>query len=310
VRFYLVRLIGRVRWGSCTDHRNLIKKLGDCMKKKKRQFNDILFSWYGRYGRSLPWRKTADPYSILVSEIMLQQTQVSRVLPKYGEFLRCFPTAAALARNSLGAVLRVWSGLGYNRRAKFLWETAVLIQKRHKGMFPNKREELLRLPGVGSATASALLAFSFGLNEPMIDTNVRRVLSRVFFKDCPPSDNALYSFAKPLIPKKKGKEWNWAVIDVGALYCKAIGHSSDCPFQGLHGVVKDFRYKKPPKRFSGSDRFYRGKVMALLTQHKQGYTMAALRRKIQLDSERFYKVIFALEKETLVKKRGSILSLP
>src|SRR5438105_10588982 len=131
--------------------------------------------WYSRYGRALPWRETRDPYAILVSEVMLQQTQASRVIPAYARFIRRFPTLASLARARLGDVIRVWSGLGYNRRAQYLHRIARANRRR----LPSTISELDKLPGIGAYTAGAIACFAYGARVAFADTNIRRVLGRV-----------------------------------------------------------------------------------------------------------------------------------
>lgn len=312
-------------------------------------FNHILFRWYKKHGRhSLPWRHTRNPYFILVSEMMLQQTQVERVLPKYREFLRRFPTVAALTSAPLGDVLRAWSGLGYNRRARYLHDCARQLMANSKwhtakktGAWPFDAAQgkpptfsgLLELPGIGPSTAAAISSFSFDADEPMIDTNIRRVIARVFFKHdgrrvskdrgrrsgvrrpksedwAIPLDSTLYAFAKTLIPKGHGKEWNWAMMDVGALLCKAKGHSDACPFQKFHGPVTDFVYKKPQKKFAGSDRFYRGQILARLAVAPHGISLTTLRRALDIDAKKFSLITSALCRESLIKTSGKKLLLP
>lgn len=289
-------------------------------KERARKFNWIVLGWFKKHGRDLPWRRTKDPYRIFVSEVMLQQTQVERVLLKYREFLRKFPSARVLAQSVLGDVLRVWSGLGYNRRAKYLWECARMIDRRHGGKFPHEVAALRRLPGVGRSTAAALSAFAFGKDEPMIDTNVHRILCRVFFKKRVPIDTALYVFAHSIIPRGRGKEWNWALMDIGALFCKARGHRSECPLAAFHGAVNDFQYRKPQSRFMNSRRFWRGQVLALLAKTEKGYTPAALYKKLgilnggndlnKLNQKVFISVVRSLEREKLVTKNRQYVRLP
>ena len=146
--------------------------------QQKRQFQQRLSQWYRRYGRDLPWRRTTDPYAILVSEVMLQQTQVERVLEFYRRFLARFPTVAVLAAASVDDVLTAWQGLGYYRRARNLHLAAQQIMERHQGVFPDTFEEVAALPGVGRYTAGAVLCFAFGKRAPILDTNVQRVLER------------------------------------------------------------------------------------------------------------------------------------
>lgn len=257
----------------------------------------------------MPWRKTRDPYCILVSEIMLQQTQVDRVRTKYAEFLKVFPTVNVLACASLGDVLRAWSGLGYNRRAKYLHECAKEIVHAHGGKFPSDEQELKKLPGIGLSTSAALMSFAFRGDAPMIDTNIRRILSRVFFKEKIPSDKELYVFAKVLIPRGKGREWNYAMLDVGATLCKARNHSPECPFMKLHGAVSDFVYKKPQTRFTHSRRFYRGKILQLLAKEKE-VSMLAIRGFIGKDILEITEILCDLKKDGLITIVGRKIALP
>ncbi len=275
------------------------------------EFNRTLFAWHKKNYRDMAWRGTRDPYRILVSEIMLQQTQVARVREKYAEFLKKFPTAKKLAAAPLGEVLKAWSGLGYNRRAKFLHNCAKEVVAKHGGKFPDTFEELVELPGIGISTAGALLAFSFGEETPMIDTNIRRILVRVFFKKNIPSDKELYAFASSIIPKGKGREWNYAMLDLGATLCTARNHSaydSDCPLQKLHGKVGDFIYKKPQKKFAGSDRFYRGKLLRTLTLGR--VRVESVPKLLELKKTESIKIVKKLISEKLVEKKGIWLILP
>ncbi|MEK7560699.1 MAG: hypothetical protein AAB539_01955, partial [Patescibacteria group bacterium] len=277
---------------------------------RKRKFNRIALGWFRKNGRALPWRRTRDPYRILVSEVMLQQTGVERVLPKYAEFLARFPALEDVAASPLGDVLRVWSGLGYNRRAKYLWECCRKVRDDYGGRFLYDNTELLRLPGVGRSTAAALRAFVFGMDEPMIETNVRRVLSRVFFGGVAVPDEDLRVFAQRLIPKGRGRDWNWAVMDIGALYCKAKAHRPDCPFGVLHGPVSDWIYKKPQTRFAGSRRFYRGRILAALAQISRGVQREKLCASAGLGDEQCKKILDDLVREGLIRCRAGCIVTP
>jgi len=178
-----------------------------------------LLRWYRRQGRALPWRRTADPYRILVSEIMLQQTQVERVLPKYGEFLRRYPSIEALARARVGEVRETWYPLGYNIRPVRLWTIAHEVLRRHGGRLPEDRDALLALKGIGPYTAGAVRAFAFRRRAAVVDTNVRRVLQRVFFGRAVP-DRRVWALADRLLPRRP-YDFNQALMDFGALVCTA-----------------------------------------------------------------------------------------
>jgi A/G-specific adenine glycosylase len=194
--------------------------------QQKRHFQQRLSQWYRRYGRDLPWRRTTDPYAILVSEVMLQQTQVERVLEYYRRFLARFPTVAALAAASVDDVLTAWQGLGYYRRARNLHLAAQQIVERHQGVFPETFEEVAALPGVGRYTAGAVLCFAFGKRAPILDTNVQRVLERIFVRRPAASPQAmqkrLWRLAEEVLPRG-AEAWviNQAMMDLGATLCTA-----------------------------------------------------------------------------------------
>ena len=240
----------------------------------------------------MAWRRTHDPYKLLISEVMLQQTQVARVREKYALFLKKFPRVDVLANAPLSEVLRMWSGLGYNRRAKYLHECAKTIVQKHKRKFPMTYEELILLPGIGMSTAGALLAFAFNEDTPMIDTNIRRILTRVFFKTKKVSDRELYAFAAELIPRGQGRMWNYAMLDLGASLCSSRSHSDACPLQKLHGDVGDFIYKKPQEKFAGSVRYCRGRIIARLTEGSA--TKKQLRSELKLDDVALEAIIIKL----------------
>ena len=179
-----------------------------------------LLCWYAANGRhTLPWRTTADPYAVLVSEVMLQQTQVDRVLPQYHQFLAAFPTFAALAEAPLAEVIRRWQGLGYNRRAVNLHRIARTVME--GGGLPADPAELRRLPGIGVYTAAAIASFAHGRDVAVVDTNIRRVLGRALLGDGAPTDATARRLAAPLLPPGRGRDWNLALMDLGAMICTA-----------------------------------------------------------------------------------------
>lgn len=284
------------------------------LAEKKRLFNKTLFAWHKKGYRDMPWRDTRDPYHILVSEIMLQQTQVDRVRTKYAEFLKKFPAVRVLAKAPLGEVLRIWSGLGYNRRAKYLHECAKQVVALHNGKFPKTYDELVLLPGIGMSTAGALLAFAYDNETPMIDTNIRRILVRVFLslktgEKKIPRDKELYVFAQSLIPKGKGRMWNYAMLDLGATLCTARNHSDECPFIKLHGKVGDFVYKKPQKKFNNSRRYYRGQILKLLSS-QGSLRQDTLPELLGKTAEEVSGILSDLVKEHLILVRAGCISLP
>jgi A/G-specific adenine glycosylase len=188
----------------------------------RRAFRRRLLAWYGRQGRDLPWRRTRNPYRILVSEVMLQQTQVSRVIPKYREWLRRYPSIASLAAASAGEVRETWYPLGYNIRPLRLRAIARTVVRRHRGRLPRSRGDLLALPGIGAYTAGAVLSFAFGQDAAVLDTNVRRVLRRVWAGEkIRVGDRALWDLAERLLPRGRGYDFNQALMDLGATVCTA-----------------------------------------------------------------------------------------
>ena len=243
------------------------------MDRRATEFNDVLFSWSDESYRVMDWRpkhrdtkKMLNPYKILVSELMLQQTQVERVRAKYKAFLKRFPRVDTLAEAPLSEVLKLWSGLGYNRRAKYLHQAAKQVVHDYNGKFPRDFVSLQLLPGIGRSTAAAIMAFAW--NEPyaMIDTNLRRILTRSFFNGQIPSDAVLLEFAISIIPSGRGRAWNYAMLDLGAMVCTARRHRDACPMFDFHGDVSDFVYKKPQTKFKGSKRSCRGALLRELVK--------------------------------------------
>ncbi len=189
----------------------------------KRRFQQRLLTWYREFGRDLPWRKTADPYHILVSEVMLQQTQVERVIPKYHEFLERYPTFQDLAEAPIDDVKKTWYPLGYNIRPERLHGIACETVERYGGKLPSDPEELLSFKGIGRYTVGAIRSFAFNEDAPILDTNVLRVLHRVFIAEGEPKAQKakLWALSEALIPRGKAYDFNQAIMDFGATICTA-----------------------------------------------------------------------------------------
>ena len=200
------------------------------MKMLPREAQTALIDWYRENARDLPWRRTRDPYRIMVSEIMLQQTQVDRVIPKYHAFLEAFPTLEALADAPASEVIRAWAGLGYNRRALNLQRAARAVVEEHGGVMPRTVAELRVLPGIGPYTAGAIACFAFEQDVGFADTNIRRVLHRALCGPELPQPAAtpreIDQIAATLVPDGEGYIWNQALMELGALICRA--RSADC----------------------------------------------------------------------------------
>jgi A/G-specific adenine glycosylase len=198
---------------------------------ERRRFQRRLLGWYARYRRDLPWRRTSDPYHILVSEIMLQQTQVERVIPKYGEFLARYPTLESLARARTADVKKTWYPLGYNVRPVNLQGIARETLARYAGRLPDDAQALRAMRGIGRYTAGAILSFAYRQSAALVDTNVRRVLGRVFLGPRRlrrlRGDRAIWQLAEALVPRNRAYDYNQALMDFGATWCTA--RAPRCP---------------------------------------------------------------------------------
>lgn len=263
------------------------------------EFREAVLAHYREHGRDLPWRRTRDPYAILVSEVMLQQTQVSRVVPKYEAFLRAFPTVEALASAPLADVLRVWSGLGYNRRAKALHAAARTIVARHGGAVPGSYEELRALPGIGHATAAQVLAFAFGVAVPYVETNIRAALIHWFFPERDRvSDRELLPLVEATLDRDDPRTWCYALMDYGAALKRAVPNPSR---RSAHHVRQ--------AAFAGSSREARGAVLKALALRGRA-TTARIAADAGIDAERIARAVEALEREGLVVRDGRSWRLP
>ena len=204
---------------------------------RRRWFRRRLLGWYRQHGRDLPWRKTSDPYHILVSEVMLQQTQVDRVLPKYAEWLAKYPSLHALAEAPVHDVTQTWRPLGYNIRPRRLHDIARESVARYGGELPSDEDTLRSFKGIGAYTAGAVLSFAFGQRKAILDTNVARVLFRVFVAAGDPKAHAmrrhLWEVSRAVLPVRHVFDFNQALMDLGATLCSARKpRCAECPMQG------------------------------------------------------------------------------
>ena len=228
----------------------------------RRKFQQRLLRWYARNRRDLPWRKTSNPYKILVSEVMLQQTQVDRVIPKYKEFLKKYPSVETLAGASVRDVEATWRPLGYNIRPVRLHAIAQETVSRYRGKIPDSLEGLQALKGVGRYTAGAVMSFAFRKDAPILDTNVMRLLHRVFVGPGRPERakgvKRLWDLSAALIPKGKGYDFNQALMDFGALVCTARTPACPiCPMQPIcvsYPGQPDRGRRRPEGRSKQSDK--------------------------------------------------------
>ncbi len=253
-------------------------------------FRQMVLEHYRHHGRPMAWRETTDPYRILVSEIMLQQTQVERVFTKYPEFLAAFPDFASLAQAPLADILAVWQGMGYNRRAISLQRCAQRVINEYGGVLPADMEILATFPGIGRATASSICAFAFNLPVVFIETNIRRVFIHFFFADTKTvSDTELLPLIARAVCADNPRVWYWALMDLGTALKKTV----------LNPNRRSAHYTRQSP-FEGSDRKIRGRILALLlkTPDKTGEEIA---RSVHEDPERIYRIIGALEQEGFLR---------
>ena len=261
----------------------------------EKTFRQLILAYWRKNGRhDLPWRQTADPYAVLVSEMMLQQTQVSRVIDKYYEFLRMFPSFRTLARATTADVLRAWQGLGYNRRALMLHRCAQTVIQNYNGKLPQEYEALRRLPGIGPYTAGAVLAFAFNIAHPVIETNIRRVYLHHFFpKRRNVDDRELLPVVERTLDRKNPRQWYAALMDYGARLTTETKNPN----------TRSRHYNKQPA-FQGSVRQLRGKVVRLIVKHE---TLTVGQLQKELSDARMPAVLAALEREGFVVRTRSRL---
>jgi A/G-specific adenine glycosylase len=215
----------------------------------KEKIQTKLLQWFKKNGRDLPWRKTRDPYAIWVSEIMLQQTQVSTVIPYYQKFIKSFPTIHHLAKSNLSKVLKVWEGLGYYSRARNLHRASQIVLIHFRGKIPETLKDLLGLPGIGRSTAGAILSFAFHKDAPILDGNAKRVLSRLFTVSGNPrekkTEQLLWKISESLIPRGHSNPFNQALMDLGSMLCTP--KDPQCPRCPLHRFCKGKASGKPER---------------------------------------------------------------
>jgi len=307
------------------------------------QVHSHLLDWYAAEQRDLPWRSTDDPYAILVSEIMLQQTQVDRVLPKYQQFLAAFPTLADLAAAPTADVISTWIPLGYNMRAVHLQSIARQVAAEYGGHIPDTIEELLKLKGVGRYTAGAIACFAYKKQVAMVDTNIYRVLHRIFLglehSGSKLNHHYMLALAEQVLPGGKAYEWNQALMDLGATICTSNNpQCTGCPLQATCNAYMEMRqyslfpsgpvlrqlrkvaekketYQARP--FTSTNRYFRGRIVDHLRSLPSGQRipLAALGPKIKPDFRDddlswLQQLIARLEKDGLVNYTEEGVRLP
>jgi len=261
-------------------------------------FQKTVYQHYRRNARKLPWRETHDPYQILISEIMLQQTQVQRVMRKYGQFITVFPGFSSLAQARLHKILRVWQGLGYNRRALQLKQIAEIVVSTYQGNLPRSLEALARLPGIGRTSASAILTFAF--NEPtvFIETNIRAAFIHFFFQDRTDiKDKEIYPLVVTTLDRSNPRTWYYALMDYGAMVKRRYRNPGR----------KSAHYQRESP-FQGSNRQIRGMILRVLLEEPE-ISLLELVQKLKTNREQLERAISGLQKEGLIENRGRGLAI-
>jgi A/G-specific adenine glycosylase len=262
------------------------------------QFCEIIWQYYQTHRREMAWRDTTDPYAIFVSEVMLQQTQVARVTTKYPEFIAAFPDFSSLAAAPLKEVLRVWQGMGYNRRAKWLRDAACQVMDQFGGQLPRTPEVLVTLPGIGPATAASIAAFAYHAPVVFIETNIRRVFIHFFFPEEElVHDNQILPLVKQTLDRTKSREWYYALMDYGAMLKQRVKN----PNQRSHGYTVQ-------AAFGGSDRQIRGEILRYLLDNGPSpvdVVIAACGK----ESKRTRKIILKMVDECLLSEESGCLRI-
>ncbi|HMS93425.1 MAG TPA: A/G-specific adenine glycosylase [Candidatus Saccharibacteria bacterium] len=263
---------------------------------KHDEFRELIWQKGREFYRDMPWRQDTRPYYVLVSELMLQQTQVERVIPKFDDFIAAFPDERALARASLADVLRLWQGLGYNVRAKYLHEAAKRVVHEYDGVWPETIEELQRLPGVGPNTAGAIMAYVYNSPAIFVETNIRSVYFHHFFEgDVAVTDHQLRAKLGETLDREHPREFYWALMDYGSWLKR----------QGLGKIGLSRHYKKQSP-LEGSVRQVRGRIVAALAGGD--LTEEILARVVERD-HRFDLALAGLIRDGLVMRRGTEVHL-
>ena len=274
------------------------------MEIKTRKLKQHLFSWYRNNKRTFSWRNTNDPWKIFLIEIISQQTQINRADDYYKKFIKEFPSPESMAKSSLKKVLELWSGLGYNNRAKRLYESSKILSE---SSFDSINPNFEILPGVGPYTKNAILSFAYGDSVLAIDTNLERIITRYFGVD--DAKDYLKRYSQSLLKKVNSKDLNQAFMDFGSMVCTSLSPSCDiCPLETE--CSKYFsKIKKSYQKFEGSNREIRGKVLKLLLNEDQ-ISKEELTNKLGEEEEKLNKALHGLQKDNLlIIKKNNIIEI-
>lgn len=264
----------------------------------KETFQEIIFTHYRNAGRTFPWRENINPWGVLVSEFMLQQTQTERVIDYWNRWMKKWPSPKDLAGAGLEEVLREWSGLGYNRRARFLKEAAVKIADDFSGQVPQKRELLKTLPGIGEYSSGAIACFAYNVPCIFIETNIRRVLIHFYFYDQSGiKDSELFPILKETLYRENPREWFWALMDYGAELKKVT----------VNPNRRSAHYTKQSK-FEGSLRQVRGAIIKTLAKDG-GADIEALHEKTGFAYDRLTEALDKLSRDSMVAEKEGVYKI-
>lgn len=263
------------------------------------RFRQLVYAFAAEQGRDLPWRRASDPWQVLVSEVMLQQTQVDRVIPKFTAFLVRFPGPVALAAAPIPELLAAWQGLGYNRRALNLQRAAQQLVSQWDGRLPEDPQLLRQLPGIGPYTAGAIAAFAFNRSSVFLETNIRAVLLHLFYGDRHGVlDKELLSLVEQVLDHDRPRDWYNALMDYGSDLKRRFPNPS-----------RRSRHHSVQSRFEGSDRQVRGALLRLLLD-SDGLTVVAIRQALEIEPDRLQRIIEGMVREGFLQQRGSRYLIP
>lgn len=262
------------------------------------RFRSLIYQYYMHHERDFSWRRTITPYRVVVSEVMLQQTQTVRVAQKFDDFMAAFPDFKALSEAPFADVLRYWKGLGYNRRARYLQDLSRIIVHTHGNMLPDEPEVLVQLPGIGPATAASICVFAYNKPLPFIETNIRTVFIYFFFRNSPRvHDREILELVEKTLDQERPREWFYALMDYGVMVKKTVGN-----------LNRKSRHYAKQSRFVGSDRQLRGRILQLLLE-RHSVTEQEIGTLLAEPRERVMRVAAGLCEEGIVVRHGSVFSL-
>jgi A/G-specific adenine glycosylase len=263
------------------------------------QFQKTVWEYYRKSRRAMPWREKITPYRVFVSEVMLQQTQVARVMEKFPQFMKSFPNFKALSIAPLAEILIAWRGMGYNRRALYLKKSAEIIMRDYRGRLPRDPRLLEKLAGIGPATARSLAAFAWNSPEVFIETNIRGVFLHHFFAGhMHVSDSELMPFVEQALDKKNPREWYYAVMDYGAMLKRITKNPSRASAHHIKQAA-----------FKGSMRETRGKIIKILSSGAKPYTDTALAKRSAEPALKVRTALTSLMRDGLIRKVGRTFSI-